>query len=256
MSLSVVIPTKDAAEGLAGCLETVAWADEILVVDMHSSDDTRAICARYPQCKLFERDDYIFGNVNFGFDEARGEWVMRLDTDERITPELAAEIQTIVRVPPTEVTGFEIWERPVILGRELRHGFGKRHFRKMLFRRGAARYPVHHEHEDLATSGVWARLQHGYLHHNYETVGQYLEKANYYTDRDIERAAMPDRAPHAVAAVIAVARQFYLYYLKDQGFRDGWVGFVDAGMRAHYQFLYWAKLRERWERERRGTHAE
>jgi glycosyltransferase involved in cell wall biosynthesis len=244
-TLSVVIPSKDSAHLLDDCLASVAWADEIIVVDMFSSDGTAELCRRYPQTRVIERDDYIFGNVNFGFDSATCDWVMRLDTDERITPQLATEIQRMLASPPADVVGFELWERPIVLGRELKHGFGRKHHRKMLFRRGMARYPVRHEHEDLETSGRWLRTVNGYLHYNYASVGDYLDKINYYTDRDLERVDLPTSPPGHGVVIRATLRAFYLYFLKYQGFRDGWVGFVDASMRALYQFVYWMKLRER-----------
>jgi (heptosyl)LPS beta-1,4-glucosyltransferase len=249
-TLTVAIPTKDDADLLADCLASVAWADEIIVVDMFSSDNTAAVCANHPQCRFFQRSDYIFGNLNFAFEHATCDWVMRLDSDERITDELADEVRSILADPPRDVTGFEFWERPFVLGRELRFGFGQKHFRKILFRRGAARYPVRHEHEDLETDGTWLRGRHGYVHLNYNAVAEYLRKTNYYTEQDAGRASLPATAPRQTAAFRESVRAFYLYYLKRQGFRDGWIGFLDAGMRAVYQFVYWAKLRERWERER------
>jgi glycosyltransferase involved in cell wall biosynthesis len=249
-TLSVVIPTKNAAALLADCLASVSWADEIIVVDMFSTDDTERICREVSNCRFFQRDDYIFGNVNFGFEQATGDWVMRLDSDERITPELQDEVIDILASSRADVTGYEFWERPVILGRELTNGFGRKHHRKMMFRRGAARYPVRSEHEDLQTSGVWLRTKFGYYHHNYETVRQYLEKTNYYTDKDVQRLEVPPRAPAIKDGVIEPIRAFYLYYLKWRGYRDGWVGFVDAAMRSVYQLVFWAKQRERWEQER------
>jgi glycosyltransferase involved in cell wall biosynthesis len=254
-TLSVVIPTKNSADLLEDCLASVAFADEILVVDMHSTDATADVCARHPQCRLIEREGYIFANVNHGFDEATGDWVMRLDSDERITPELAAEVERILSAPLDGVTGYEFWERLVILGREQRHGFGTKHYRKMMFRRGAARYPVRSEHEDLETSGTWLRTTNGYLHLNYTTVAQYLQKTNYYTDKDVERAPVPKRAPPVRDAVIESLRAFYLNYLKKHGYRDGWVGFLDASMRGVYQLVQWAKRRERYEREVGGRGA-
>jgi glycosyltransferase involved in cell wall biosynthesis len=250
-TLTVTVPTKDAGHLLKGCLETVSFADEIIVVDMFSTDDTEEVCAAYAQCRLIRRDGYIFGNLNVAFAEATSDWILRIDTDERLTPELASEIREILAAPPEGVTGFAFWERPIILGRELRYGFGRKHYRRVLFRRGTARYRVEHEHEDLDSTGVWRTGRHGYLHYNYQAVRQYLEKMNYYTENDSARAEL-NEAPRVRDAVKEVARAFYLYYLKYQGFRDGWVGFVDAGMRAVYQFVYWAKLRDRWERERMG----
>lgn len=249
-TLTVVIPTKNAAHLLPDCLDSVSFADEIIVVDMFSTDETERLCERYPQCRLIQREDYIFGNVNHGFGEARGDWVMRLDSDERITTDLAKEVVGILSDPPeADVTGYEFWERPIVLGRELRNGFGRQHWRKMMFRRGRARYAVRSEHEDLEATGLWRRTRHGYLHHNYTSVAQYLQKMDYYTSKDVERITLPEAAPPVRVGVVDTARAFYLYYGKLRGYRDGWVGFVDAGMRATYQFVSWAKQRERWERE-------
>jgi glycosyltransferase involved in cell wall biosynthesis len=247
--LSVVITTKNQAHLLKECLQSVAWADEIIGIDDCSTDETAATFRDYPQCRYFQRRDYLNGNMNFGFEKASKQWVMRIDSDERLTPELVDEIQATLTDPPEGVTGFEFWERPIILGRELKHGYGRRHYRKMMWRRSAARYRVQESHEDLETSGVWRKSRHGYLHHSHPTVSQYLTKTNFYTEQDVARDSLPTKVPGASQVAWETARAFYLYYLKTRGYRDGWVGLVDAGMRAFYQFTYWAKLRERWERE-------
>lgn len=248
-TLTVVIPTKNSEAVIGDCLSSVAWADEIIVVDMSSTDKTVSFCNEYPQCRVVERNDYIFANVNHGFDLATSDWIMRLDSDERVTPELAEEIKAVLAAPPAGVSGFNLWERPVMLGVELTHGFGRRHHRPMIFRRGVARYPVEREHEGLETTGRWQDLKNGYMHLNYLTVSQYLTKTDYYTDRDLERYELPPQRPSIVAGVREPARAVYLYYLKQRGYRDGWVGFVDAGMRGMYQFVWWAKVRHRWEEE-------
>jgi glycosyltransferase involved in cell wall biosynthesis len=246
-----VIPTKDSADLLRDCLASVAWADEIIVVDMFSTDDTAEVCAAYPQCVLHQRQDlYLLGNVNFGFDQARSDWVMRLDTDERITPELADEIRELVRAAPADVTGYQFWERPIVMGRELRHGYGRRHHRKMLFRRGSARYPLRTEHDDLKTSGTWLHAQNGYLHFNYDSVSEFVAKVHFYTDRDVARAELPARRPPLWRGPLECVRALYLYVVKWQGFRDGRVGLMDAGLRGYYQVVQWRKLRHRFDQER------
>jgi glycosyltransferase involved in cell wall biosynthesis len=249
-TLAVVIPTKDAAALLGDTLESVKWADELIVVDMNSTDGTDDICARFPNCRVFKRLDYIEANANFGFDQSQSDWVLRLDSDERLTPELAREIQGMLAAPPAGVDGFALWERVRIFRRELRHGWGRKHFKKLLFRRGTARYPAETEHQSLAGPATWQRMKHGFIHENYLSVTQYLAKMDYYTTNDAVRADLPAEAPPVRHAVKETARAFYLYYLKWRGYRDGWIGFVDASMRAVYQLVYWAKLRERWERER------
>jgi glycosyltransferase involved in cell wall biosynthesis len=252
--LSVVITTKNQAQLLRDCLRSVAWADEIIGIDDCSTDETAAVFNEYPQCRCFQRHDFLNGNMNFGFEQASTEWIMRIDSDERITPELADEIQETLAAPPSEVTGFEFWERPIILGRELQHGYGRKHYRKMMWRRSAAKYRVQASHEDLETSGIWRQSRHGYLHLSHPNVSQYLTKTNFWTDEDVVRDRLPSKAPGVGVMAWETARAFYLYYLKTHGYRDGWVGLIDASMRAFYQFTYWAKLRERWERHQAETH--
>lgn len=246
-TLSVVIPTKNAAHLLGDALSSVSWADEVLVIDMFSEDDTAALCAAFPNCRLIQRQDYIFGNVNHGFNQATSDWVLRMDSDERISPELAEEIRGVLENSPEEVVGYEFRQEVFILGKRLRYGGGRPSHRKMMFRRGAARYAVEHEHEDLTTSGIWHQLEHPYWHYNYNSVSDYLRKMDYYTQRDVERRALPSRKPRQRRAVFEATRAFYFYYLKLQGFRDGWIGLLDAAMRSIYQFVFWAKLMERWE---------
>lgn len=249
-TLTVVVPTKNVVTVIEDCLASVSFADAIIVVDMHSTDGTQAICKRFKQCRVIEREDYIFGNMNHGFEQATTDWVMRLDSDERLTPALVEEVCGILEHPDPDVTGYEFRQRPFVLGTELQHGFGKPHHRKMMFRRGAARYPVRSEHEDLETTGLWRKTTGAYVHLNYTSISQYLSKMDYYASRDAERIPLPHRPPSVYGAIVEVTRAFYLWYLRLAGFRDGWVGFVDAGMRATYQFVYWAKVRERWHAER------
>jgi glycosyltransferase involved in cell wall biosynthesis len=254
-TISVVLTTENRARLLEGCLASVAWADEIIVVDQFSTDDTADVCGRYPQCRRTELRDYVNVCMNLGFAQATSDWVMRIDTDERITSELAGEIAGILRDPPPGVVGFEFWERPVMLGHELRWGFGRRHHRKMMWRRGEAQYGAVDSHEDVVTEGRWLVAEHGYLHLNNPTVGTYLAKTDYWTERDVERAALPSEPPSQYEMVKEMTRAFYLYYLKQRGYRDGWVGLVDATMRSVYQLVYRAKLRHRWEQERGDARA-
>jgi glycosyltransferase involved in cell wall biosynthesis len=238
-----VIPTKNAADVLPDCLASVSWADEIIVVDMHSTDATAEICRAYPNVRLFEREDYIFGNVNFGFDRATSDWTLRLDSDERISPELASEIRAVLADPPTAVTGYYFRQRLYVLGQPLYHGRAADIRREMLFRTGATRYEVRAEHESLATPGEWRHLNGYYAHLSYRSVTHYLTKFDYYTSRDAERLT-PLVAPSTMSGIVEPIRAFYLNYIKRRGFRDGWRGLLDAGMTALYQFVQWAKYRE------------
>jgi glycosyltransferase involved in cell wall biosynthesis len=246
-----VIPTFNVERLIGDCLESVRWADEIVVVDMFSTDATQEICARYPNCRFFSRRDYIFGNVNFGIEQTATDWVIRLDSDERITPALRDEILGVLAAPPAGVGGFEFPCELFSLGIPLRHGFATKPYRKMMFRRGTARYEVQSEHEDLATTGEFRRLRHTYLHYNYLSVSQYLQKTDYYTTKDAERTEVLEQ-PRVRDALLEISRAMWLNYVRRGGWRDGPVGFIDAGMRAVYQFAEWAKRWESWHRARSG----
>jgi len=245
-TLTVVIPTKNSAALIGDCLESVKWVDEIIVVDMYSTDATSAICASYPNVRFFQRDDYIFGNMNFGFAKASADWTMRLDSDERVTPTLAVEIQNILKQPVADVNGYYFHEVLIVLGHALRHGRGLNRRREMMFRTGHVRYNVTSEHESLPTDETWRQLNGSYIHLNYQSVSQYLTKTDYYTARDIERMSLSTR-PRLRSGIVEPLRTFYVQYFKRRGFSDGWPGLLDAGMMALYQFVQWAKMQEHYQ---------
>ena len=92
-TLSVVIPVYNVADIIGRCLDALTWADEVVVVDMFSTDETEAICRRYANVRFFQNRDYIYANFNYGLDRATGDWILRLDSDEVVSLQLAQEIQ-------------------------------------------------------------------------------------------------------------------------------------------------------------------
>lgn len=248
-SVGAVIPTKNVAGLIRGTLESLRFCDEVIVVDMHSTDGTRAVCESYPNVRFFERDDYIYGNFNFGADQARSDWIIRLDSDERLSPELQAEIQGVLRHGPV----YDVYEAPFtsyFLGHPLRHGSGwEQPVRKTLFRRGALRYKVESEHEDLTPCGdrplAVGRLVHRYHHFSTASISSFLEKLNYYSEQDFARA---DPARVRVLPpwrlMIAVPRYFWHQYVGRRGYRDGYAGFAICALNATYRLVHELKA---WE---------
>ncbi len=232
--VAAVIPTYNSAELLEDCLRSVAWCDEIIVVDMHSTDNTDEICARFPNCRVFKRDGYIYENFNYGMDQARSEWIIRLDTDERISPELRDEIRELLS--SSEEPPHAAYTAPMvvyIIGKRLDWGPERGRVRNILVRRGRARYPTRTEHEDFMIDGTVGALHGPYHHYSTKSIGHFIHKMNYYTDRDLERH------PHPVAArprtVLSVAvRHFFHVYFRQKAYRDGYHGFVLAALRSIY----------------------
>lgn len=268
--LSVVIPTYNCADLLARALDALAWADEVVVVDSFSTDSTEAVARRYPNVRWVpwapEGHYSIYAKVNHGMDLAAGDWVLRLDSDEVVTPALAEEI-TAVLGADGPCDGYWIPSRTYFFGRWIRYGIAYNTeginrtnpghgYRKCLFRKGFARYPDHHAHEALESRGEWGYLTAHYDHYSHATVSQWIEKMNLYTDMDTVRWSFDDpmwKRYHPGKTVAAVFLLFWDHYVRKKGYRDGMHGFMLAGLNAVYLFVERCKM---WERQWRAEHAE
>ncbi len=249
-SVTVVIPTKNVAAFFEPTLASIGWADQVIVVDMHSTDGTQALCARYPNVRVVEREDYIFANVNHGMELAETDWVIRLDSDEVITSELRAAILGFLEAPPGDVNTVLFRGVHHMFGMPMHHGVGSPDlcWRKHMFRRGTARYPCRSEHEDIETRPTNHRLPGHYLHHTNHTVEEVVRKFNYYTDRDVERIADDALTPiPPFRLAIRLVKFFLLYYVRHRGYRDGALGFYSSLFRGVvYPSMDAAKQWEAW----------
>ena len=246
-TLSVITLTLNEARNLPDCLASVQWADELVVVDSGSTDGTQEIARTFTQ-NIFTVDWNGYGAArNFAVAKAHGDWILWLDADERVTPELAAEIRSLLASPPSGVTGFSIARRAYFLGRWIRHSgwYPSRVVR--LFRNGSGHFSETRVHEQLRVDGKVVQTSHDLLHFTDPDLFHYLSKFNRYTTLaagDLEAAG---RRFRLVDVVIRPAFQFVKMYLLRQGFRDGLEGFMLAVLSSAYVFTKYAKL---WERTR------
>jgi glycosyltransferase involved in cell wall biosynthesis len=247
--VSAVIPTKNVAGIIRPTLESLRFCDEVVVIDMFSTDDTRAVCESYPNVRFVQREDYIYGNFNHGAEIAAGDWILRIDSDEVVGPELRESILEVLRDPNPAYTHYDAFCHLYYFGMRLRHGFGDL-WRTMIFRKGTARYEVQSEHETLTVSGPAGKLRGYYEHFTNPTMSVYLTKINYYTDKDTERAPVrPPLPPWKVA--LNAARWFRgAYFGKGRMRKDGYLGFVVALCSAFSLALMELKMWERYEKAR------
>jgi glycosyltransferase involved in cell wall biosynthesis len=265
--LSVVIPVFNEENKIAHCLDALKWADEVIIVDMFSTDRTREICISYPNVYFLQKKDYIYANVNYGIDMAKGDWIMRLDADEIVSPELAQEIQTdILAKDDIAFDGYYVPNRVFFFGKWIKYGvaydtrFGKDRIgyghRRSIFRKGMARYECKREHEDLAVQGQWGVLHGHYDHFSHTTVSGWIAKMNYYTDRDIERMDVmsPEfRLPGTHKTLAALVKVFYDLYIKRKGYKDGLHGFMTCSLNTIYILVERCKI---WEKRYHLEHPE
>ena len=247
-TLAVVMMTKNEEARLPACLERVAgWADEIVIIDDLSTDRTVEVARRYTD-KVFpiaSNDDH-FAQWNRGIDRAGSDWVLHIDADEWVTPELKTAIDGIL----TDARGhsaFDLMRKNVFLGRPMRHG-GWYHRHRILFRRDRSRCVGKGIHVRLKIDGTVGLLNADIEHYPFTSIAQFLERQNHYTSVEArvmfeERGTLPRRHVYFQAAVRPL-KLFWKFYVKKGGRKDGWVGFVFSCLFAFAHLLLWAKY---WE---------
>ncbi len=250
-SVTCTIICQNEQRKIRPCLESVAWCDEIVVVDGGSTDGTLAIAREFT--------DRIFTNPwpgyraqkQFALDAARGDWVLNVDADERVSPELASEIQAALRRVPADVDGFAIPRLVAYLGRWwYRGGWYPRRIVRLV-RRSATTWGGNDPHERAEVRGRVIPLRRPILHYSYDDVGDHLRSANKLTDV----AALQRRVPARIGPGRLVAEptwRFVRGYLVKGGLWNGFPGLFVAATDAFYVFLRWGKVWERRQRERDG----
>ena len=242
LPLSLCVITRDAAGQLAECLASAPFAGEIVVVDSGSSDDTVEI-ARRCGARVIVQPWLGFGpQKNFAVAKAAHDWVLCLDADERITPELESAIRAALAVAPA-VAAFAVARRNRFLGRWLRHGEGYPDWIVRLFDRRRARWTDDPVHENVVANGAVVRLSGDLLHASAESLDAYLAKQNHYTT--LQARAMHARGERAgvLRLVISPLARFLRFYVVRLGFLDGVAGFVHIVIGSFASFMKYAKLR-------------
>ena len=238
--LSVAIITLNEERNLAECLESVAFANEIVVVDGGSRDRSCEI-ARAAGARVIEARDWQgFGiQKNRAIDACSFEWVLSIDADERVPQNLREEIQAVLRGPAFDV--YQMPRRSYYCGRFMRHsGWWPDHVRR-LFRRGTARFSQAPVHESLETERSVGQLSHPIEHWSYRTMEQVLEKINHYSSLSAPVVLQRGERPSVFTAVLHGAAAFFRTYFLRRGFLDGGHGFMLAVSNAEGSYYRYIK---------------
>jgi glycosyltransferase involved in cell wall biosynthesis len=230
MSLSVVVITRNEEANLARCLESVAWADERIVVDSGSTDRTLDI-ARQLRASLYEEawKGYA-GQKNSAIAKASCDWVLSLDADEAVLPELAENIRRVVGADE-KIAGYFMSRRNLFLGRWIRHGGFYPDRKLRLFRRGKGEFVERAVHETMRVDGPTAILEGDLIHHAYPSLTGYIETMNRYSSLGGEVALKNGRTSRSFAGFLI--NTYYRpglnltwNYIFRGGFLDGREGFL------------------------------
>lgn len=242
-SLSVAIIALNEEERIRPCLESVAWADEVVVIDSGSSDKTVSIAREFTDRVLFRAWEGYGAQKNSAIRQCRGDWILSLDADERVSEGLRAEIVAALAADPP-VAGFRIPRQNFFQGKWIRHGGWYPDYQLRLFRRGRGAYTERLIHESVRVEGPVGRFSAHLVHQSYRGIEDFVARANRYSELAARQLAAEGRGGSVAALLLRPAWRFFSMYILRVGFLDGWRGLVLALLYAHYVFLRAAKVRE------------
>jgi glycosyltransferase involved in cell wall biosynthesis len=239
-SLSVILITKNEAANIRPCLESVAWADEIIVVDAGSTDDTVAI-ARQMGAQVFEHDWPGFGpQKNRALGYAGKDWIFSLDADERVTPQLREEIEQAMRA--AEHDGYYCPRLSQFCGKYVYHCGWYPDYVLRLFKRGAGRFSDSLVHETLRLDGRSGRLKNHLLHYSYLTPDDVERKVEHYSSAAAQQMFQTGKNSNRTRALLSAGWAFVRTLVLRLGFLDGVTGWRIASMNARTTYLKYRKL--------------
>jgi glycosyltransferase involved in cell wall biosynthesis len=242
MKISVVVITKNEEDRIKQCLASVQWADEVIVVDARSEDQTIALAQHFNNVTVVVRDWPGYGKQkNFGIEQATGEWIFCLDADEVVSSELAGEIKNIVARSVDAV--HTVPRRLVFQGRIMRWGDVQSDRQKRLFRKGTAWFDDAVIHENLQTQLPVVSLRNPLLHYSYRNLTDYFVRFNNYSLLDARRRVTRNQR-FSLFQTARFPLGFFWRYIVRGGFLDGYPGFLWALVGSFYEFIKFAKLRE------------
>lgn len=245
--ISVVINTLNADRLLDKCLESVKGADEIIICDMHSEDKTIEIAQKYG-CKIVyhERTGIVEPARNWAMEQASGDWILILDADEIVTPELWQYLKEYANNPKPNHFACNIPRETAMDGKILRSWYqaGCKRF----WKKGVCTYtdtihqmPLTHEGEDF-----WIKGKNLYIiHYHMPSISCFNEKIDRYTDFELKKFIEKGKKFSLFKLVTRPYYEFFKFYILKGGIFDGVHGLIFAKMEAYYKFIQWAKLYEK-----------
>ena len=243
--LAAVILTKNEERHIAACIESVAWAGQVVVFDCYSDDRTVEI-ARQMGATVIQHPFHDFGQQrNAAIETVEAEWILFVDADERVTPELAVEIRQVIA--RDDVDGWWIPRHNYIFGAIVRHAGWYPDYQMRLLRRAKARYdPTREVHELVMLDGQEGYLENVFVHYNYDSLRQFSAKQEKYTDYDARILFEQGVRPRPQNYFLQPLRQFKWRYFELSGYKAGWRGLLLSLLMAYYNLAMYLRLRELW----------
>lgn len=245
LRFSAVIITKNAEDKVRNCLESLKWADEIVVIDGFSTDSTVKICREYTD-KIAQRKFEGFDKErNAGIEHASGDWILQLDADDVVTEGMRHAVERVLEDKDPYVA-YKFRRHNFFLGKAMKYG-GWCHYSAHFLRKGKAYYKGS-VHETLIVDGEMGVLEEIVEHHPFNNISEFVTRQNRYTDIQaqdlLDDLGVTEEKFIRKKLLKRTKKIFWKTYVKKQGFRDGWHGFIFSVLFAWVEFAKWAKY---WE---------
>jgi glycosyltransferase involved in cell wall biosynthesis len=246
-ALSAIVITRNEAGNIGACLDSLAFCDERIVVDS-GSDDATVELARASGAQVVQHDFAGFGaQKNFALSLARGDWVLSIDADERVSAALAAQIRTAIA--NDEADGFEMPRSSTFCGRVMRHSGWSPDYVLRLFRRAQARFSNDLVHERVICDGRVARLSEPLIHHPVARLEDAVSRMDRYSSAGADMLLASGRRVYFISGIVRGVWAFLRAYVLRAGFLDGAEGFLLAVANAegtYYRYMKaWIAKRRR-----------
>jgi len=241
--ISVVIITLNEEKNIRAALDSAKWADEIVVVDSFSADGTLNICGEYTDRIFKEAWRGFSGQKSLAVSKATNDWVFVLDSDERITPELADEMRGLMAAGPDQ-NGYRVARLNHFMGRRILHGGWYPDYSVRLFDRRKGSFGERAVHEAVEVEGAAGTLRNHMLHFTYDSISDYLLRMDRYSTLAASEMNKAGRSAGPADMLIRPLFTFLKMFVLKQGIRDGMYGLIIALLYSAYTFSKYAKL---WE---------
>jgi len=250
MKITATIITLNEEQNIAKALESLSWADEIVVVDSESTDRTVEIARRFTDRVYVRPWPGYSAQKNFAAAHAANDWIFSLDSDERVSPELADEIKQLELRSSPAPAAFEMPRLTFYLGRWIKHSGWHPDYKVRLYDRTRASWQGEYVHETLEVAGKVERFKGNLLHYTVRNASEHHVRLDRYTTLAAEKMTSQGKAVSFGSLLISPAVVFLRSYVFRLGFLDGMPGLAIARFAAHYEFLKKLKV---WEKQRSST---
>lgn len=241
--VSVVVITKNESDNIADCLKSAAWADEIVVLDDNSTDDTVKLAGQFTD-KVFTRKMDIEGrHRNYAYNLAKNNWVLSLDADERVSNELAGEIGSLIAAGPRD-KAYSIPIKSFIGSRWIQHGGWYPAGKVRLFDKRFFKYEEAEVHPRVFIDGSCGHLTKDIIHYSYRDYHDFFVSINNQTTLEAKKWFKERRDVNFIKMYRKGASRFLKAYVQKGGFKDGLLGFFVSWAGALYQFMSYVKYKE------------